>query len=432
MLSSRQILCLFIIVSAFLLWGNALPSALAVTDATIPNQSEAASLAPGSLKQLPVELNIEPLAWWGDWLYYLRPCNPYKWQQAELYRVKNNGGSTQKIIPQPLGPARDIRFVNGWIYYIKPGTNAGLFRIRPDGSGYTQLTGRINSYEIREPYVFYEYVDGLYRIDTEGKNRIPLDTGVSDYYVSRIEKIEGAWLYYQRVTSEHTDPTEPSITHFTYGLYRIKLDGSQKSRVIEENLRGGNAAKAYPTPLCLVIAGDEIFYAAPHNRDGAIFAVKTDGSGRRLVCTNTEAPKPNIMEIYSNNQWIYYKYSYGIEKYCVNKVRKNGTEKTRLKADFHLQLYPDEYEIAQALCTNANIDGGWVYYSTRHKIYRIKTDHTEKSLIYDAGSQDIGWLNLRGDYLYFNCFAKNNKYNETIYRCKVKVDGSIFAQLEAQ
>lgn len=429
MLTSRQILCLFILVSALLLGGE--PSALAVTDTTVPSPSDAGSLTPGSLKDLPPELNIEPLARWGDWLYYLRPGNPYKWQQAELYRVKTNGGSTQKIIPQPLGPARDIRFTNGWIYYIKPGTNAGLFRIRPDGSGDTQLTARINTYEIREPYVFYEYVDGLYRIDADGKNRIPLDTGTIDYYVSRIEKIEGGWVYYQRVTSEHTDPSERSITHFTYGLYRVKLDGSQKSRVIEETLRGGPGAKAYPVPLCLAIAGDEIFYALPHNNDGAIYAVKMDGSDHRLVCANPGVPKPNIMEIYSNNQWIYYKYSYAIEKYCVNRVRKNGTEKTRLKVDFRQQLYPDEYEIARAISTNTNIDGGWIYYSTRHKIYRIKTDQTEKSLIYDADSQDIGWLNLRGDYLYFNCFAKTDQYIETVYRCKVKVDGSIFAELEA-
>jgi len=431
MISSRQTLCIFLILTAFFLLGNPLPSALAGTGTRFPNQSDAASFDLGSFKGIPAELEIEPLARLGDWIYYLQPCSPYRWQQAELYRVKTNGNDAEKILPRPLGPSNNIRFVNGWIYYGRTGANGGLHRIRPDGSNDMQLAGRVNGYEVRGPYVFYEYVDGLYRIDSDGQNRTLLDGGVSDYYVSRIEMIAGDWIYYQRVTSEHNDPEDRDITNFSYGLYRVRLDGSQRTPIIEETLRGGRHGKGYPSPIRLVISGDEIYYAGPHSSDGAIFAVKTDGSERHLVCTNPEIANPSITEIYTNNHWIYYKYSYATEQNGVGKVKTDGKEKQRLKVNTKLQLYPEEYQIARALCSNTNIDGEWVYYSTRHEICRIRTDSTQKSVIYNAGNYDIYWINLRGDYLFFNWVAKTTTYSESVYRCKVKTDGSSFAEVEA-
>jgi|GEM_PF-2651409 len=428
---SHRLFYILFMLAVFLLLKSNLP-AVAQTLPPAAVSSNDTTLEFTSMKSLvQTDLKIEPLARMGDWIYYLQPCNPHKWQQAELYRAKTNGSHAVKILSGSVGQASNIRFVKDWIYYNKMG-NGGLHRIKPDGSEDMQLSERADQYEVRGPYVFYEWVDGLYRVDTDGNNRIRLDGGVNDYYVSSIYRIEGDWIYYQRVTQEQVEARDRSISDFTYGLYRIKMDGSHKTTIIEEKLYG-DQGNGYPRPLQVATAGDYIYFASSLSINGDIYAVQKDGSNRHLVCADTEETSPRVTDVFVHNNWIYYKYVYSAEKnlIAVYKVRPNGSEKTLLKTEPSLDVYPDEYQIARALCGNINLDQEWVYYATRHGVYRIKADGSGKSKVFEAGTHDIYWLELRGDYLFFNWVESSSTKDIKVWRCRVKTDGSSFIQLEA-
>lgn len=376
-------------------------------------------------------LEIEPLARLKNSIYYLKPCSPSKWSQAELYRANINGSDAVKILSAPLGPVRDMQFVKGWIYY--KAANGSLRRIRCDGTEDMELAARASQYEVRGSYVFYVWVDGLYRFDTASKNCLRLDGGFDDYYISRIDRIEGDWIYYQRVTSQRNDPQDLSQHIYTYGLYRIKMDGSQRTALIEEDLRSNAQENAYPHPICLAFSGNNIYFTASGRGDGAIFVIGKDGTGRHLLCNNTADSSSFITDIYVNNSWLYYRCYLSSVKSRVNvfKIKTDGTGWTWLPANIKKEIYPDDYQLARALANETNVNGQWVYYNTRHEIYRVKVDGSSKAQIYNAGDHDICWMELRGDYLFFTWVETSSTWELKEWRCRVRVDGSGFTMLES-
>ncbi|MGE5391123.1 MAG: DUF5050 domain-containing protein [Deltaproteobacteria bacterium] len=429
--SVRLLYIFFLLVSLFLLAPGLPALAGMFTPAAVDLSGNEALEFTSPTGLFQSGLKIEPLARLGNWIYYLQPCSSSKWQQVELYRSKTDGSDAVSILTTPEGQAQNMQFIREWIYY-KNATDGSLHRVRYDGTGDMQLAIRTDQYVVRDPYIFYVWVDGLYRLDIASQSLSRLDGGFNDYYVSRIDRIEGEWIYYQRVTSEQIDSKDPTISDFIYGLYRIKMDGSQKTVIIEERLRGGSKNNTYPHPICLVFSGQYIYYAAHNRSDGAILAVRKDGAHPHLICSNPEHATPRISDIFVHGNWIYYKYNYspGKNLTAVYKVKTDGSDRTCLKADVKLSIYPDDYQIARALSGNMNIDGQWIYYSTLHQIYRINVDGTGKSMIYDAGNHDICWLDLRGDHLFFNWVESSSTWAIKEWRCRIKTDGSGFTKVK--
>lgn len=113
----------------------------------------------------------------------------------------------------------------------------------------------------------------------------------------------------------------------------------------------------------------------------------------------------NIMEtgfVAQEGEWIYYR---RITRYdpttpgMIYKIRKDGSGDTKLNDD-------KSYYI--------NVLNGWIYYSDLNRIYKIRTDGSEQTLL----TNEFGQLNVSGNWIYYNSSADGNK----IY--KISIDGT--------
>ncbi|MBB6216563.1 hypothetical protein HNQ80_002665 [Anaerosolibacter carboniphilus] len=184
---------------------------------------------------------------------------------------------------------------------------------------------------------------------------------------------QGEWIYY--VTRDK----------FTFKLYKMKDDGSDKTSLKNERTSG------------IVVAGDWIYF--PHGADSNLYKIKTDGTD----LTKLSDDKAQYISVY--NGWIYY--CNRSDEYKLYKIKTDGTQRTKVSDD-------DSSYITVA--------GDWVYYSTgsshNSKIYRIKTDGTSKEIINENGVREF---KVDGEWIYYIDTSNNRFYGDI---AKMKLDGS--------
>ena len=105
------------------------------------------------------------------------------------------------------------------------------------------------------------------------------------------------------------------------------------------------------------------------------------------------------------NDWIYY--SNHNDLYRLYKVKKDGTEKTRLSDQKALYI---------------NVMGGWVYFKDDHRLYRVRTDGTEFTMLDDSAYGHVmvgndGWIYYTSSFNVgrINYDGKNSTYLVTDY-----------------
>ena len=128
------------------------------------------------------------------------------------------------------------------------------------------------------------------------------------------------------------------------------------------------------------------------------------------------------------DDWIYYKGndSNNTEKYSINKIKTDGSQKTEIKNDL-------------SDFNNLNVTGDWIYYYTwnpdtkKGSINKIKTDGSHETEIMHNDSERLlnyfDNLNVVGDWIYYkekktspNAYYYNADYIYSIN--KIKTDGS--------
>jgi hypothetical protein len=222
-------------------------------------------------------------------------------------------------------------------------------------------------------WIYYSN-DGLYKIKTDGTAK----TKISSEGATHINVI-GDWIYY--------------INGNVGSIYKIKIDGTGKTKLFDDN-----------EYYYMNVIGDWIYYAGVSD-SGGLYKIKTDGTEKTKISGEYFDPKTNVVNdwIY----WIYYDYSYGAGYGHFGKLYKIRTDGT------------GEIKIFDDLTADVNIVGDWVYYinySDNSKLYKIKTDGTAKIMLIDDST--VASINVAGDWIYYS----NQSNSFGLY--KTKTDGT--------
>ncbi len=229
-----------------------------------------------------------------------------------------------------------------------------------------------------------------------------------------IVAIQGEWIYYSNVSRRGE-------------LYKIRVDGSDKTLLCEDNATFIN------------VVGDWVYYS-DYFGDDKLYKIRTDGTEKTLL---SEDPAWHIRVM---GDWIYYSiYNMGICRipinggkrilvsgdhalsfpivtedwiYCIKdfdsenilcKIRTDGTDLTRINNDFPGFL---------------NVVENWIYYcnaSDEGKLCKIQIDGPKKTIVSDIQSWAV---NVAGDWIYFVNLEK-----DVPKLCKIRTNGTKYTVL---
>jgi hypothetical protein len=188
---------------------------------------------------------------------------------------------------------------------------------------------------------------------------------------------QGDWIYFR------------SPDRKLYGLYKMRTDGTQKTRLNDD----------YPRYINVI--GDWVYYIS----SGAIYKVRTDGTDRTLLYT-----AENYFVAYLNvvGDWMYFKDTDNSDSdFNVYKLRTDGTDLSVACDDQIWGMY---------------IANGWIYYinwdDSMSSVFKIRTDGTEKTRVFN---DYVRSFNVEGNWLYYIDFRR--------CICKVRLDGTGYTEI---
>jgi hypothetical protein len=265
--------------------------------------------------------------------------------------------------------------------------------------------GNLNNYGIvagQGEWVYYSNSDmGLYKMKTDGSQK----TKLSDEEGGAINVYDN-WVYCLASTDRDTS-----------AIYRIKTDGSEPHNMTDDSIASmsvvgdwiyfsdieGNIKKlSHDGKNTIKLASDSngwIYYAG-FNEDGSIctYKINTDGENKTKI-------SDSWMDYLSiNNGWMYY-----LTDDKIYRMKLDGTDAMKVCDD-------GVYEF--------NVSGDWIYYSNdsdEGKIYKIKTDGSTKTKVSDDISMRIC---LVDDWIYYDIDDSNDVWESIIKLCRIKTDGS--------
>ncbi len=164
-----------------------------------------------STKSVDLESTISDIDF-NEWLYFGNPDDNYK-----IYRMKTDGTGLTKIADARFD---GIRNLESWIYYIDTNekyTPAKLARVSWDGTGKEILSEEdVNAFCTSEDYIFYIFENNIYRIQKDGSLKTKIVSTENQIYSVK---------YYGDTVFYSTDQ----------GLFSIDSDGKNPKLLLEGN-----------------------------------------------------------------------------------------------------------------------------------------------------------------------------------------------------
>ena len=324
---------------------------------------------------------------------------------------------------------------DGWIYYINP--EKDLCRMKEDASektvlvGHKENTARLNYINITDDSLYYcetiitdtEYsfdaeFETIYKISLDGASKTKIFSTFDTYDKPDVEYIEGirnmtvvdAWIYFA------VQNGWGSKTNF---IYKMRTDGTELTRLTDTKCDNLMIVDGW---MYYVARGDGNTMVAQKEY---IYKMRLDGS--EVSCFNDnyddykEDDKTKTRDgisafvVDADNEWIYYT----TNDYTLYKIRTDFTEKSMIYKSN--SFFPS----AQAF----NTHGDWVYVSApeylltevtnRNSGYFFRVNSSGEKQMIEGGSYIIG------EWIYFNkCFDEQGERLEkdTLYR--IRLDGT--------
>ncbi|HYF75000.1 MAG TPA: DUF5050 domain-containing protein [Candidatus Nitrosocosmicus sp.] len=205
--------------------------------------------ADGSQKTIIKYLyNIKNLNVVGNMIYYM--------VDGKMYRMLNNGSDETRLGEDP---ARYMFVVGEWVYYVHD-TEDKLYRMKTDGSGKALLcTEKVEDINIICDWIYFNNDEsskrGLYKMKLDGTEK------------SRISN-----LFFRKMII--TDS----------GIYYLSDNSNDYNTIYRASLDGKTAGKKISQKYCwnFVIAGDWVYFS-DYDDYNALYRVKSDGSGETRV-----------------------------------------------------------------------------------------------------------------------------------------------------
>lgn len=210
--------------------------------------------------------------------------------------VSLEGNTTSNILNSGI-----ISEKNNWIYY---NDSDGLYKMKSDGGSITKISKDNSDYiNVVNNYIYYSNLsDGnsIYKIKTDGSDRSKIiNTSVKSINVL------GKWVYYCKSTENGLN----------FRLYKINLDGSNNTKISDDSIVDGN----------FTVVNGFIYYKVNSENGGEdLYRCKLDGSQKHKLLDN-------IDNFTINDKNIYYYTS--LNNGGLFKVNLDGTNKTKLSDD---------------------------------------------------------------------------------------------------
>ena len=283
----------------------------------------------------------------GNTIYYRNSSDGYS-----IYSI-NTDGSAQRKISEDRAHS-PVVLIGDSIYYSNADDDKNLYMMKSDGAGREKLT-RISS-AVVDALDGWIYIIGTDDFEMRCLLRMRVDSNAGGL-LSEEEilsaKISRDWIYYftsgftpsqgsRRSSAIVIDETTRQAANEARGLYKMRLDGSDKRKLSED--RSSNI---------VAIIGDWIYYSSE-----GLCGVKTDGSGKRKLME--EFPS----SIFISGDWIYYSPgSRDADDPGIYRMKTDGSFK-------------------QCLLSDEEIDGiytvgDWIYFSSENddaRLYKMKYD----------------------------------------------------------
>ncbi len=263
-----------------------------------------------------------------------------------------------------------IAFQGEWIYFtMSPGImskSKGIYKIRTDGSAYTQLANDVGVYNISVvgDWVYYGSEYALYRVKIDGTERMLLNSIDSVYQAQVI----GTKIYYLSRGS----------------LYTIGIDGKNRAKVSDESYIAG-----------MLVVGDQVFYTKSPASGTALtglYRMKLDGTGRAKITSD----KTYSFTVKADAQTVYYIQLDDLTypKGNLYSIRANGSSKKILGNDNYWKISLQDDNIFYTLYSDK------LPQNQNNGLYRMRIDGTLSMLI-SATLKDPWSFFVNGDYVYF-------------------------------
>lgn len=233
-------------------------------------------------------------------------------------------------------------------------------------------------------YLSLYYHSNLYSHVSEGAFLPFIE--IEKYYSMSSLNIKDDWIYY---SLRHMNITDKSLD----GLYKMKTDGTNKVKLLTTNtyrmtlynnqLFYTESDQLYSTDLdgnnkkvialnCSYFTIDNgiIYYIA---KDQSIHSIQLDGTNNKIILSGNEFASTYLL---ADGQWIYFTKLVENNKYLY-RAKMNGTELTKL-SDESIGTF--------------NIADGFIYCASNRdaKIYKMKLDGTEFQKIVSMSEDDMG------------------------------------------
>ncbi|MCL2036058.1 MAG: DUF5050 domain-containing protein [Oscillospiraceae bacterium] len=236
----------------------------------------------------------------GEWIYFIG------WEDDKLYRMKLDGSDVSLVIDEECG---FVTVHEDWIYYVNVGLDGCIYKVKTDGSGKKKLNAAYSEYiSVLGDWIYYVNVDRdetIYRVSTEGVNNEKLR---DDEEIESLQIAYDGWLYFSMVV-----PSSASNVEDSYGIFKLAPDNNERSKVI----------MSFDNNEHLNVTGDWIYYANS-NDGGAVYKIKTDGSGvRDEMKYKLNQVQSGYMNVVGN--WIIYREE---EWGMIFMMKTDGSENT--------------------------------------------------------------------------------------------------------
>jgi hypothetical protein len=407
----------------------------------------------------------------GGWVYYRKKNDGNK-----IYKISVDG--TKKI--KVTDAAADCIIVIGDTVYYKSISEGGkiyktdginIIKLNDDNSDYLNISGN---------WIYYRNNNDsgkIYKIDVEGKNRTRLFNAEN---VTRIDVVSDQ-IYF--VTDRYTGQDEPmgeynlklfrigingklpikisderiqslnyydeTIFYISYGnVYRMNMDGSNVSKIIDGNAEGLNTSSNW-------------IYYRNMNDGGLLYKAKNDGTDLKIVIEQNEITALKGKAFDDGSIKIDWNRVPGVDIYNISRREANSSAYIKILStvensyiDLNLRPLTSYVYKVEAVDSSGNIistkavtastdaehgntsgninnmglvkqKGDWIYYvnSEARTIYKMLEDGSSKIRINQEYSSRI---NVVGDWIYYRLEGKTYGYftGDEGKIFKIKTDGT--------
>lgn len=230
-------------------------------------------------------------------------------------------------------------------------------------TGISELLNIENGYNIEKiqyPLIYCKKSEGLFKYNVDTKESKMIVPG----YCSKICNIIDGWIYYEISGN---------------GLYRVRTDGTNKTKILDENIYAIN------------VDSSGIYYLiSQHGMTIEDYCrVNLDGTNKKVLIDDLIADSPFISDV--NENYIYYERKDGL-----HRVKKDGTEKILFvnKRIYDFKMIDD-----------------YIFYTCEDGLYSIKSDGSEEKNITEDST--FKYTKYKDSVFYL---SENEGENTELYR----------------